>query len=254
MQPCRTWRLLVGFLGLALILSMLANLWLVQRTRHYARLFYISRLEPLSIQAYPVTMDTQIDSGAEAPVRVVFFGDSRARQWTLPTQNAEYTFLNRGVDGETSAQALRRFAAHVPATRPDFVVIQLGANDMMAVSLLQEDRERIIADCQRNIAEIVEQSRQLGATVILTTIFPLGTLPIEQRFLGTTAVQSAIQEVNTFIASLAADDVIVFDTAALLSDSGGRIQPAYQNDFLHVNEPAYMALNVELMRILQQYR
>jgi len=199
-------------------------------------------------------MDMQIDGGLTSPDRVIFFGDSRARQWLLPAQHAEYTFLNRGVDGETSAQALHRFAYHVPATSPDVVVVQIGANDLVAVSLLRDDRERIVANCQRNIAEIVDRSRQLGATVILTTIFPLGTLPVEQQFLGTAAVQSAIQEVNIFIASLAADDVLIFDSAALLSDMDGQVQPAYQSDFLHINEQAYMMLNVELLRILQQLR
>lgn len=254
MQHCRTLRLLVGGLGIVLLLSVLANLWLIQRTRHYARLFYISRLEPLSIQIYPKSVNMHTDGSEGSPARVVFFGDSRARQWALPAQTTEFTFLNRGADGETSAQALQRFPYHVPATEPDFIVIQIGANDLMAVSLLQGDREHIIANCQRNIVQIVDQARQLGAIVILTTVFPLGTLPIEQRFLGTTTVQGAIEEVNTFIAGLAADDVIIFDTAALLSDPHGQVQATYQNDFLHINEQAYAVLNVELMRILQHPR
>lgn len=250
LQQHRTWFVVVGSLGLLLAIALLANLWLLQRTRHYARLFHIARLDPLNIGAHPTMLPADQTRSSPAVRRVVLFGDSRARQWTTPPQNEQYVFFNRGADGQTSAQALYRFSYHVPPLKPDIVVIQVGANDLMAVSLLRGDREEIIADCQANIVAIVEQSRAAGARVVLTTIFPLGGLPFEQQLLGVAAVPAAITEVNAFIRGLAADDLIVFDAATLLSDADGRLPAEYQADFLHVNARAYALLNNELLQIL----
>ena len=41
--------------------------------------------------------------------------------------------------------------------------------------------DSIITNCRKNIKRIVDESKDLGATVILTTIFPVGKAPIQRK-------------------------------------------------------------------------
>ena len=102
------------------------------------------------------------------------------------------------------------------------------------------------------LSQIVSQSLDLNATVVLTTIFPLGRIPLERRVFWSTDVADAIAEVNAFIHSLKRENVIVFDTAAVLSDESGTIQKEYSRDFLHLTDAGYDALNEELVRVLAE--
>jgi lysophospholipase L1-like esterase len=58
-------------------------------------------------------------------------------------------------------------------------------------------------------------------------------------------------DVNSYIRSLATDQVLVFDAARLLSDKNGNLKQEYSPDGLHLNEAGYRALNVELVNLLE---
>lgn len=77
---------------------------------------------------------------------VVCFGDSiTARKEGNPspalthklTQKLpKYNFINAGVSGNTTEQAIERFAADVIAKKPDYVTILFGANDSSSYRLV----------------------------------------------------------------------------------------------------------------------
>ena len=115
------------FVG-SFLLSLAANVGLLRQSRHYKRLFYLTRLDPLGLAAFAGTPPV-----AEPGMRrVVLFGDSRIAAWSLSAP-AGIQIVNRGVAGHSSAQALLRFAEHVAPLRPDLVVVQVGVNDLVAV-------------------------------------------------------------------------------------------------------------------------
>lgn len=252
MRPSKLTTLNLAGLLLGLLASLSMNLWLLQRARHYARLMHLTSLDPIGTRGYQAGAGPAeaLATPAAAPQtrRVVFFGDSRARQWPAP--GGAFHFVNRGVSGQTSLQALTRFEAHVPALAPDVVVIQVGANDLAAIALLPGSREQIVADCKANIAQIVERSRALGAMVILTTIIPIGDVTPGQRLFWSPEVRAALAEVNAFLAGLAAEGVVVLDTAPPLTRANGHVAAAYQADSLHLNPEGYAVLNRELMALL----
>ncbi|MEK0188740.1 hypothetical protein [Microcoleus anatoxicus] len=96
----------------------------------------------------------------------------------------------------------------------------------------------------------MKNSLDTGAKVVVTTIFPLGTLPIERRPLWSDDVAIAINDVNDYIKTLAGDRVIVLDSSQVLANSQGIVNPKYSRDFLHLNSEGYAALNKAITGIL----
>ncbi len=132
------------------------------------------------------------------------------------------------------------------------MIVQVGVNDLYRIPIFPENKEIIIYDCKSNVKEIVKQSRQLGAVVILTTIFPIAEVPLERKLFWSPDVELAIKEVNDFIYSLENKDVIIFDTKAILANEQGKVKEEYSRDFLHLNRAGYKAFNEKLMPILKR--
>jgi lysophospholipase L1-like esterase len=68
------------------------------------------------------------------PLTVLFYSDSRAADWP-PPDLPDLLFVNRGVPGQTSTEALRRWTTYGAPLRPDIVVLQVGVNDLTTASL-----------------------------------------------------------------------------------------------------------------------
>ncbi|MBP7692362.1 MAG: hypothetical protein KA764_10615 [Anaerolineales bacterium] len=204
----------------------------------------ITRLDPLGLNTYPA-----LEGASAAPV-IVFFGDSRAADWPAPAL-AHGTVINRGIGAQTTAQVLGRFQAHVAPLKPQVVVIQAGINDLKTIPLFPEQKAAIIQACQDNLRQIVALALNTGARVVVTTIFPLGALPLERRLFWSDDVAAAIAEVNAYLATLAGERVTVLDTGAVLVNSEGSVDPQYSRDFLHLNPAGYAALNQAIAGLIE---
>ncbi len=230
-----------------LLTSLGMNYYLYNQGAEYYRELNATRLDPLGLSAYPLEPEPNNSTGQ---TRVVFFGDSRAASWPAPSSLDRFEFINRGIGAQTSAQVLQRFEYHVAPLRPHILLLQVGINDLKTLPLFPEQQAALIENCKTNIQQIVTQSTALNATVILTTIFPTGNVPIERRPFWSDEISLAVDEVNAYIQSLAADKVIVFDSYSILADAEGDIRPEYAVDTLHINSVGYDALNQELITIL----
>ena len=217
-----------------------------QLSKYYVELNQV-RLDPLGLSYY--NQKPKLEEKEDVK-RVVFFGDSRAADWTAPTVEA-YEFINRGVGGQTSAQTSQRFHHHMANLEPDIVVEQVGINDLKAIPLLPSDRNVIIDLCRANIRQIVEDSKALGATVIISTILPVGEVPLVRKPIWSDDIAQAIYEVNGYIDSLAADDqVIIFDSFSAIADEQGRMPVDYRKDELHLNNQGSATLNEAIVEFL----
>jgi lysophospholipase L1-like esterase len=249
MRSERLIRPVLLLLTAALLISTALNYLLWRKSRHYYLLVKRIQLDPVHLSHYPTQPEVSL---SEKPL-AVFFGDSRAYDWPAPALDG-FAFANRGVPGEMSVQSLARLEQHVIALRPDIVVVQVGVNDLHTIPFMPEERSRLVANCQANLGAIVARLQGAGATVIVTTIFPVGRMPLEQRLLGAGdagPLGEAIGEVNAFIARLEGEGVIVFDTAPVLT--GGEPEPRgeYLADYLHLNAAGYAALNEALIPLLR---
>jgi len=245
MKDHRRFVITVSFLSIMLLLSLGINFILYNRGELYYSQLNALRLDPFGLN-YFQNSDLQ---KSERPL-VVFFGDSRAASWPSP-ELGRFEFVNRGIGAQTSVQVLGRFDGHIQPLKPDIIVIQVGINDLKTIPLFPENKMAIVNNCKNNIRQIVEKSTDSGTTIILTTIFPLGEVPIERRPFWSDDVALAINQVNTFIQSMAGNKVIIFDTYSLLADDTGKIKPAYSKDLLHLTDTGYQRLNSELVSIIE---
>ena len=249
MKQVNLLRVLVIILSLLLAVSMAAG----YMAYFFARQFYTTendvRLEPFSLSAFPI-VPTRASPELK---RVVFFGDSRAEAWTAPLNLVGWDFVNRGIGGQTTRQVLGRFAAHVVPLQPQVIVLQVGINDLRTIPIFPASRATIIANCLANIQSIIQQSNDLGAVVILTTIFPV-TDPTWERsiFFWSDDIARATVEVNKVLRRFATDRVILLDADLILLDANGRPRPEYMDDTLHLNPAAYDALKLRLALLLKE--
>lgn len=240
--------LLVVFLLAVLGGSVALNLLLFDRGRQYYVQLNETRLDPLGLRYFSMDNEPRGEAGTEQ-MRVVFFGDSRAADWPAPAVEG-FEFINRGMGAETSVQAEQRFDHHVKPLQPDVVVIQVGINDLKTIPLFPGRREAIVGGCRENIRRIVEKVTGEGARVILTTILPVGGVPLERRPYWSDEVALAVDEVNEYLEGLASERVLVFDAFSVLAGEGGGLRKQYEEDELHLNAAGYEALNREFEGLL----
>ena len=115
---------------------------------------------------------SQLDAVAvEDRPRIVAFGDSLTAglgvaaeqayparlQRRLDDEGLRYRVINAGVSGDTTAGGVRR-VDWVLKSRPDFVILELGANDGLRGLSLEETKanlERIIKRCQEASVTVI---------------------------------------------------------------------------------------------------
>jgi lysophospholipase L1-like esterase len=113
-------------------------------------------------------------AGAEAPRRVVCFGDSITKAG-YPAVLAKdlgdaADVTNAGVNGNTTAQALRRMEKDVLARRPDVVVVFFGTNDCR----LAEPKVHVPVERYReNLQKMIDAVTKGGGRVVLCTPPPI---------------------------------------------------------------------------------
>lgn len=242
---------ILGIISTALLLSLAANYFLFQRYRStYARVQEV-QLNPLHMDFYSTTSPFDQDSDR---AKVLFFGDSRAWAWNAPSGMAHLQFANRGIGGHTTAQCLGRYEAHVAALDPDILVIQMGINDLKAIPLFPDQEQTIQDNCLKHIQEQVTMARDSGILVILSTIFPVGDLPLARRAVWSPKVDQSVAEVNQQLIDWAKSDsgIVILESVSVLAGAEGHVRPEFQQDFLHVNPQAYEELNQALIKILSE--
>lgn len=245
-------KIIILGLGTLSLISIFLNILIYNRAKQYYLEVNQVRLEPLGLSAYPVESNPPKPENS-GQKRVVFFGDSRIQAWPSPSLS-NYEFINRGIGGQTTVQIRQRFDRHLRPLQPDLVILQLGINDLKTIGLFPEKKDEIITNCRENITEIVKQSQELGAVVILTTIFPFGEVPLVRKPFWSDDIFPAIQEVNAYMQSLADEGVIVFDPWPIFADDRGMMRSKYRIDELHYNRKAYEKLNQEFTELLKSLK
>jgi lysophospholipase L1-like esterase len=232
----------------ALVVSLIFNALLFLQARSYYLQLNATNLDPLGLSAF--SADFQPNSIPTASTTtVVLFGDSRVEMWPIPRQLKGFSFINRGINTQTSVQVLGRFDQHVLPLHPKSIIVQVGINDLKTIPLFPNWKDEIISNCKANIQQIVARSIKSGATVILTTIFPIGPVPLTRQPFWSPDIAQAVLEVNAYISSLKAKNILILDAYSLLADKG-QVKSNYVRDTLHLNERGYKVLNQELTKIL----
>lgn len=247
MRSNRLVKVLIAIITIMLAVSIAVNYYLVNLSRRYYDLFNRTRLDPLGLDAFT---SNQVEKQGSDSIKVVLFGDSRVAEWPLPNVDG-FEFVNRGIDSHTSNQLLLRYDAHIRPLTPNILVVQVCINDLYSIPLFAESSEAIIARCKTNIQQIVQNAKEQGATVILSTIFPVGQVPISSRLFWSDEIPVAVEEVNAFIRSLDGGEVVVLDAFSILADDDGRLAQEFSRDMLHLNSVGYEVLNREFIPLIK---
>jgi len=247
MRSNRPAAVLIVLLTIMAIASFIINYHLFNLSRLYYGLFNRTRLDPLGLDAFPADQFQKQDIDL---TRVVLFGDSRAAEWPLP-EIPGFEFINRGLNSHTSNQLLLRYDAHIRSLNPDVLVVQVCINDLYAIPLFDDSGEVVVATCKNNIEQIVHNATEEGVVVVLTTIFPVGQVPIESKLFWSDEILLAVEEVNSFIRSLDGEEVQVFDAYSILATGNGRLAQEFSRDELHLNSAGYEALNREFIPFIE---
>ncbi|WP_405607883.1 GDSL-type esterase/lipase family protein [Polaribacter sp. Asnod1-A03] len=114
--------------------------------------------------------NTELKAPKKNEDRVVFIGNSITDNWTRDHGSffeANPSYVNRGISGQTSAQMLLRFRPDVIELKPKVVVISAGTNDIAgnrgAISI-----DRIAG----NIFSMVELAKANHIKVVLASVLP----------------------------------------------------------------------------------
>ncbi len=234
-------------LAALLLLSLLGNLLLYRRSNYFKMQMKQVRLDPMGLDKYSTGKNDK-DSLPMNLKTVVFYGDSRSESWPFPDVDG-FKFINRGIGGETSAQCNMRFQFHILPLRPDYLVLQICINDLTTLPYLTDESNQLVQKCKDNVLSIVEQCRSLETKMILTTVFPIGKSSFGQDDEELKMIRDAVDEVNDYIRTLKADDVILFDAYDVLVDKDQVIYPEFAEDLLHLNDKGYEKLNDEFVKI-----
>jgi lysophospholipase L1-like esterase len=238
---------------LALVLSVLLVVVTGYAAARYHRLVrrWTAENSLVRIDPYGLLYDAPPPepSAVKGTTTVVLFGDSRAAEWVPPEVDG-VTFVNRGINSQSTAQMLGRYQAQIAALHPDVLVVQAGINDLKILPLVERVAEPAIERCIANLDEIVARARAHGTTVVLTTIFPTGKPPVQRRPVWSDAIPAAVHRVNEHLRAQAGDGVHLLDAHALLANGDGRLRRGLARDFVHLNGSGYAVLNAALVELL----
>jgi lysophospholipase L1-like esterase len=234
---------------LLLLCSLAANAFLIWLVREQYRETLRVRLDPTSATAF-VPMNSALPALPVGQRRIVFVGDSRTEMWgQLPTVKDCQT-VNRGKSHDTSGQLLLRLERDVIALKPDLVFLEVGANDLKSIGALPEDEQRIKNRLKENVHVVLDRLAANGIPVVISTVFPFGSVTLRRRPVWSDRIVVARDEWNEEIRAMNRPGVAIFDAERVLA-MDGRLKPEFALDDLHLNGAGYDALNAALPPILE---
>lgn len=167
--------------------------------------------------------------------RVVFLGDSITKAWgkTSPFFPAS-PYLNRGIDGQTTAQMLIRFRQDVIDLKPAVVILQGGLADIAGFA------------GPSSLAEIEENLRSMAELASLHHISPIlvgGPPPADYPGRKGPTPASQMLALNTWVASYcAASHFVYLDYHSALVGGDGQMRADVSDDGVHPNTKGYTIL------------
>jgi lysophospholipase L1-like esterase len=176
-----------------------------------------------------------VKARANGENRVVFFGDSITAGWPLDQFFVGQPYLNRGIGGQTTSQALVRFRQDVIDLKPLVVVISLGTNDLAG-----NTGPIAIADIEKNLASMAELARLHRIEVVLSSVTPVHNYTALSDITFPLRPPARILELNQWSKAYAADNGATYlDYFSALVDDKGLLKKELAPDGLHPNHAGY---------------
>ncbi|MEO7278098.1 MAG: GDSL-type esterase/lipase family protein [Sphingomicrobium sp.] len=172
---------------------------------------------------------------ANAPVDVVFLGDSITEGW----KDKRPAFFSprrvgRGIGGQTTPQMVLRMMADVVDLKPRLMHLMAGTNDVAG-----NTGPMTAGMTQANVRMISDIARAHGIGVLLASIPPAGAFPWRPGL----ETRAPIAALNRWLRRFAAISGAIFiDYDRVLDDGTGAMRPGLAYDGVHPTEAGYDAM------------
>ncbi len=175
--------------------------------------------------------NTQIKTQPFEENRIVFFGDSIIAGWSIYDNR---TYINRGINGQTTSQMLIRFRPDVIELKPKTVIILAGTNDI-AGNTGFTTLETILG----NLISMCELAKVNNIEVVLCSVLPAIDYPWNK---GMKPAQK-IETLNVMIQQYAKDnDIVYVDYYSNMTDQQKGLKSIYSDDGVHPNQQGYFIM------------
>ena len=163
--------------------------------------------------------------------RIVFFGDSIIAGWSIYDNK---TYINRGINGQTTSQMLIRFRPDVINLKPETVVVLAGTNDIAGNTGLIT-LETILG----NLKSMCELAKTNNIKVVLSSILPATDYPWSKGI----KPAEKIETLNAMIQHYAkANDIVYVDYYSAMADEQKGLKLIYSDDGVHPNQEGYFIM------------
>ena len=164
---------------------------------------------------------------------IVLFGDSEIAGWPMAQSFGALPVLNRGVNGDRTAQATERFERDVLGLDPRIVVILIGTNDVAHGETPAAIVERLEAMIRRLPAH--------------THVLLCGLLPAAGDAASARPRERSL-EINSDLEELAVRHHAEYvDFGPVLADDLGQFSDGLTDDGLHPNSAGYLRMTEVLL-------
>ncbi len=134
-------------------------------------------------------------------------------------EHVHCTFVNRGVNGDSTKGMLSRFDSEVASLEPDYVIVWAGINDLFLGFPLDEIMGRL--------EQIYSKAREHGIEPVACTVTSITS---------ESPVMARIVELNALIRGYCTENhVPVADLFNALSDRSGLLLENFSSDGVHLN-------------------
>jgi lysophospholipase L1-like esterase len=180
----------------------------------------------------PARLDGQTQTAGSGQCRLLLVGDSRISRWPLKPIEG-WTVGKLGYPGAVAPNIAASAKEHLASFAPLVVLIQAGANDVIAASFQPEAEARTtLARTDEAISRLSEDARAVGAqTVVVLTVVPPIRLEAWKVAILRDRPYRLLAELNPRLAEEARirGDVLL-DADRLFRDSDGRLQDSYRDE------------------------
>jgi lysophospholipase L1-like esterase len=182
------------------------------------------------------TENEQILAPLSGEKRIIFFGDSITEGWKKI--NPEFfigkSYINRGINGQTTSQMLLRFRPDVIELKPKIVVVLAGGNDI-AGNTGPATSETIIG----NLISMCELAKTNNIEVVLCSILPANDFPWKRGM----EPANKIEALNELILKYAETNNIPYvDYYSAMVNKQKGLKSIYSEDGVHPNKEGYRVM------------
>jgi lysophospholipase L1-like esterase len=167
--------------------------------------------------------------------RVVFLGDSITDNWKLADYFSGKSYINRGIDGQSTPQMLVRFRQDVIDLHPKILVVLAGTNDVAGVTGPVRNE-----DIEANYASMAELARMNHIRVVFASLLPANDYTPEGKENFALRPRERLLALNAWLKDYCARNGLVYlDYFSALIDDHGMLRRDLSDDGLHPNAAGY---------------